>query len=511
MSSNQEITPKKSRGPPLRLFLSAMSYATVQLNTTLTGALVNPLFTSLNVGDWIKPLIWLVGPVCGLLQPFFGFWNDKATFRVGKRRPVILLGTILTIISFILFFFASINLIPIRGIRIAMGVVAYFGAHLGLNVQTPASRAIVIDLCAPGQIPLGNNFVSFFIAIGSLLSYLITALLPYPFLFGAGFSLLASIPTLIWAKEIPSCNQSILGPLSTKAPISEELLNLDVSDTNHENLEKIPLLQPQNHHSFQRSAIYQVLHAFKTVWKTHGPVLRACLVYFSSWFGLVLTFPIRLTFVAEVFYAGNPITSPENYTKGITMGSYAMIIASVTTSIFSMFSTPLVKRIDPKIVYAVPHILALLGSLFLFLFPPSLMTPKTIYIIFLVYPICFSLIISVIYSTPFSIVASSVHPSQHALYAGVLNVFSVAGQILALLLNVLIEWLAAKDTTFRHHTQWTWLQCSIGFLIVVGLSFILRRSTPRTATPTVTIPVESDVSPSEIEVDTRKPSEEEPQ
>ncbi|KAK2964050.1 hypothetical protein BLNAU_1131 [Blattamonas nauphoetae] len=429
--------------------MSAMSYTTVQINITLTGALVNPLFSALNVGNWIKPLIWLVGPICGLLQPFFGFWNDKAKFKMGKRRPTILLGTILTVVAFVLFFFASIDLIPWRGLRIAIGVVSYFLAHIGLNIQTPASRAIVIE------------------------HYIITALLPYPFLFGAGFSLLATIPTLIWAKEIPVCTPPILGPiLDTITDTPTAPTATAESGTTHQT-EGDPLIQ-QVDQPFRDNAIVQVARVFKTVWKEHGPVLRACIVYFTSWFGLVLTFPIRLTFVAEVFYNGDPIHSLADYNKGISMGSYAMIIASVVTSLFSMASTRLLRGLDVRVSFCIPHVLAALGSFFLFAFPPSLMTPKTVFIVFIVYPVSYSLIISVIYSIPFSIVAETVPPAQHALYAGVLNVFSVLGQAVALLLNVAVEWFAAKDTKFRHHTQWTWLECGIGFLVVCVHSFLLK-------------------------------------
>src|SRR5262245_38627766 len=61
-----------------------------------------PYLLSLHLPQYLTALVWLAGPLSGLLvQPIIGAFSDKATFRWGRRRPFILLSAIVTSLSII--------------------------------------------------------------------------------------------------------------------------------------------------------------------------------------------------------------------------------------------------------------------------------------------------------------------------------------------------------------------------------------------------------------------------
>ena len=59
-----------------------------------------PYLLSLELSKELTALVWLAGPLSGLLvQPLIGAFSDKCTSRFGKRRPYIFVSGILTCLS----------------------------------------------------------------------------------------------------------------------------------------------------------------------------------------------------------------------------------------------------------------------------------------------------------------------------------------------------------------------------------------------------------------------------
>lgn len=112
----------------LQIALTASSLFANQMNTCLTGALTSTIFSSLHfnfwknifflfvfllfviikvlgIDSWVQPLIWLVGPICGLLQPFFGNLSDKLHGYWINQKFMIAVSSFVEIAVFILFGF----------------------------------------------------------------------------------------------------------------------------------------------------------------------------------------------------------------------------------------------------------------------------------------------------------------------------------------------------------------------------------------------------------------------
>lgn len=60
----------------------------------------SPFFLQLGVAAKHLPVVWLAGPISGLVvQPLVGSWSDRLRTSCGRRRPVLALFSVLTAAS----------------------------------------------------------------------------------------------------------------------------------------------------------------------------------------------------------------------------------------------------------------------------------------------------------------------------------------------------------------------------------------------------------------------------
>lgn len=78
-------------------------------------ALLTPFILDLGMPKYLITLVWLCGPIAGLVvQPIVGVWSDRLRTRMGRRKPFIFGGALLIIFSLLLIAF-SIDLGKILG------------------------------------------------------------------------------------------------------------------------------------------------------------------------------------------------------------------------------------------------------------------------------------------------------------------------------------------------------------------------------------------------------------
>src|SRR5690349_10918688 len=68
----------------------------------------SPYLISLGLSRNLTALVWLAGPLSGLIiQPVVGALSDKSTFRMGRRRPYILVSGVLVSFSMVAIAYAK--------------------------------------------------------------------------------------------------------------------------------------------------------------------------------------------------------------------------------------------------------------------------------------------------------------------------------------------------------------------------------------------------------------------
>jgi len=187
----------------------------IQFGWGLQLANMSGIFTYLDASPDDVPLLWLAGPMTGLLvQPIVGSMSDRTWNRLGRRRPYFLVGAILASIT--LFFMPDSSVLW-------MAASLLWILDASINVSMEPFRAFVADKLNVDQRTAGFVMQSFFIGIGATMAnalpwlfrqYGVTGTtasgipltVQYSFKIGAVVFLLSVLWTVFTTKEYPPEN-----------------------------------------------------------------------------------------------------------------------------------------------------------------------------------------------------------------------------------------------------------------------------------------------------------------
>ncbi|KAK3230384.1 hypothetical protein Dsin_002265 [Dipteronia sinensis] len=167
---------------PLRKIISVASIAAgIQFGWALQLSLLTPYVQLLGIPHKWSSLIWLCGPVSGMIvQPIVGYHSDNCTSRFGRRKPFIAAGAVLVAIAvFLIGYAADFGYLmgdPKEGIKtraIALFVLGFWILDVANNTLQGPCRALLADLSGSEhkKTRTANAFFSFFMAVGNVLGY----------------------------------------------------------------------------------------------------------------------------------------------------------------------------------------------------------------------------------------------------------------------------------------------------------------------------------------------------
>lgn len=161
--------PHKPRLSLSRIVEMNIGFFGLQFSFGLQQANMGPIYGYLGADEASMPLLWLAGPMTGLLiQPIVGAMSDRTLSRFGRRTPYFLIGAI--ICSICLFF---MPLSPT--LWVAASLLWILDA--GNNITMEPYRAYVADRLAQDQRSVGFLTQSAFTGLAQTLSYLAPTLL----------------------------------------------------------------------------------------------------------------------------------------------------------------------------------------------------------------------------------------------------------------------------------------------------------------------------------------------
>ncbi|CAA7026763.1 unnamed protein product [Microthlaspi erraticum] len=166
-----------------RKIVSVASIAAgVQFGWALQLSLLTPYVQLLGIPHKWSSLIWLCGPISGMLvQPTVGYYSDRCTSRFGRRRPFIATGAALVAVAGILIGYAA-DLGHLAGDNLekTIKVRAIWFFALGFWILDVANntlqgpcRAFLADLSGGDakKTRFANAIFSCFMAVGNILGY----------------------------------------------------------------------------------------------------------------------------------------------------------------------------------------------------------------------------------------------------------------------------------------------------------------------------------------------------
>src|SRR3989442_5773068 len=145
-----------------QIFNMSFGFMGIQFGWGLQLANMSGIYTYLGASPDAVPLLWLAGPMTGLLvQPIIGSMSDRTWNRLGRRRPYFLVGAILA--SSALFVMPTSS-----AVWMAAGLLWILDASI--NISMEPFRAFVADKLNPDQRNVGFVMQSFFIGLGATLA-----------------------------------------------------------------------------------------------------------------------------------------------------------------------------------------------------------------------------------------------------------------------------------------------------------------------------------------------------
>ncbi|HEV3468121.1 MAG TPA: MFS transporter [Pyrinomonadaceae bacterium] len=380
----------------------------IQFGWGLQLANMSGIYTYLGARPEEVPILWLAGPVTGLLvQPVVGSMSDRTWNRLGRRRPYFLVGAVLASVA--LFFMPDSP-----ALWVAAGLLWILDASI--NVSMEPFRAFVADKLNTDQRTAGFVMQSFFIGIGqslaNLLPYLfrragvdepavaaadaavraIPASVNYAFKIGAVAFLLCVLWTVFASKEYPP----------------EDMEEFERRRREHRGLG-----------ATVAALLREIASAMREMPKT---MKQLAVVQFFTWLGLFcmwMFFGLMTSY--HVFGARNE--RDPLFTDGQAWGGNAFAVYSVTCFAIAFALPPLARATSRKTVHAAALVCGAAGLLSVYF-----IQDKTVLLLTMVgVGVAWASILSM----PYAILAGALPPARMGVYMGVFNFFIVIPEIVA--------------------------------------------------------------------------------
>ncbi|SAL95215.1 hypothetical protein [Absidia glauca] len=195
-SDEQPMLPQTSLEKPLNatairghsltmkiLFLT-LSLAGLQFTWSVEMAYGTPYLLSLGLSKSHMSLVWIAGPLSGLImQPIAGAFSDKCTSRWGRRRPYLVVGSVMVIASLLVIgwtreitalFVDDSEMGAFKKVSIAIAITSIYVLDFSINCVQASCRALIVDSLPPSQQEKGTAWAGRMLGLGNVLGYFIS-------------------------------------------------------------------------------------------------------------------------------------------------------------------------------------------------------------------------------------------------------------------------------------------------------------------------------------------------
>ncbi|KAL2613824.1 hypothetical protein R1flu_025516 [Riccia fluitans] len=387
---------------PLKALATVASVATgVQFGWALQLSLLTPYVQELGIPHRWASFIWLCGPISGMfVQPVVGHYSDICTSYYGRRRPFILVGAILVVVSVLTIgYSADVGYLlgddltkPTRPRAIVIFVLGFWLLDLANNTLQGPCRALLADYTGKDQkrTRRANAYFSLFMAVGNILGFATGAYsnwqrwIPFAateacdrpcanlksaFMLGILVLVITTFLSVTAADEIPwspsnNCskqNNGNKGATCTTPLFAGHSNHVssaakdDVEDTEEEEEE-------DEEEEVSEALFWELVVALRDLPRIMWYILLVTALTWLAWFPFLL---FDTDWMGREVYLGRPSGSTDPvetsqssalYYNGVHMGSFGLMIQSVFLGLTSLFIEPLCRKIGPSRVWGLGNL-----------------------------------------------------------------------------------------------------------------------------------------------------------
>ncbi|MFN7695634.1 MAG: MFS transporter [Burkholderiales bacterium] len=377
----------------------------IQFSFGLQQANMSPIYQMLGAEGKNLPLLWLAGPVTGLLvQPLIGALSDRTTHRWGRRTPYFLYGALL----------CSLGLVAMP-----FSPALWFAASLlwildaANNVTMEPYRAYVSDRLRPEQHAPGFLTQSAFTGLAQTMAYLAPSLLVW----------LGMSKDTLGANGIPL--------VVTTAFMIGALLSFTTVYYSIKKVPELPLSPAERAEIASRptgaaATLREIWEAIKTMPPT---MRRLWWMALFQWYGMMCYWIYIVPSIASSVYGSSDPKSPAFVDAVLTngqIGGFYNFVAFVAA--FAM--VPFTRRLGAKWVHAFALSCAAVAMWML----PGIREKAWLFLPMLGIGLAWASIMG----NPYVLLAGSIPPERAGVYMGIFNMFIVIPMLIQMLTLPLI-------------------------------------------------------------------------
>ncbi len=382
----------------------------IQFGWGLQLANMSGIYTYLGANSDQIPILWLAGPVTGLLvQPVIGSMSDRTWNRLGRRRPYFLVGAILASIA--LFFMPDSS-------ALWMAASLLWILDASINVSMEPFRAFVADKVNVRQRTAGFVMQSFFIGVGASLANA----LPYIFRsYGVDDDyqrrVAAATTAALQLKEIPP---SVVYSFKIGAAVFLLAVLWTVVTTKEYPPEDVKEFERmRREHKGFSAGLNEIFTAFRQIPQT---MKQLAVVQFFTWLGLFcmwMFFGLMTSY--HVFRAPNDQSAL--FKDGQAWGGIAFMVYSIVCFAIAFALPKLASATSRKTVHAIALVCGGVGLLSAYFIQDKNLLLLTMVGVGIAW--------ASILSMPYAILAGALPAARMGVYMGIFNFFIVIPEIIA--------------------------------------------------------------------------------
>jgi maltose/moltooligosaccharide transporter len=364
----------------------------LQYSFGLQQANMSPIYSYLGAAEDKLPLLWLAGPMTGLIvQPIIGAMSDRTLSRWGRRTPYFLIGAVCCSISLFFMPFSS---------TVWMATSILWILDAANNITQEPYRAFVSDKLDPKQHSLGFLTQSAFTGLGQTLSYL-TPFLLINFM-GIGVDAkVGHLPTTTWIAFIVGSVLSI-GTIMWSLYTTKEH---PLTEAEIDEIKKAP--------KGLGATFTEIGAAIKTMPST---MRQMGLMMFFSWYAMFIYWQYIAKTISKSLYGTTDATSPMFRKAELLvgpLGAFYNAIAFISAFVIAW----LAGRYSPKWLHGVFLAMSGIGMLMI----PQLKSEALLYIPMIGIGMCWASMMG----NPYIMLAGSIPAERTGVYMGIFNMFIV--------------------------------------------------------------------------------------
>ncbi len=408
----------------------------IQYGFGLQQANLSPIFSYHGAAEHELPILWLAGPVTGLLiQPLIGAISDRTWTRFGRRKPFFMWGALIGSVA-VLF----MPYVP----ELWMVVGLFWILDAAMNTAMEPYRAMVGDMVNRDQRPFAFALQTFMISGGQILASLMPVIM-----------IAIGVSAYTDGKEIPEIVKFsfVIGVIVIMITAIWSF-----KTTREYPPENIEQFKAANQGKVLSSVLKDLISACKDMPLSLRQLWWVKLV---TWFGLPLMWQyLSLSIARHVYDAPTP--DSVGFAEGTAQGGTAFAVMHITTLLMSFFIAKFIHRFGDNKVYAFCLFVGGLGFI-------SMQFTNDLYITLA----CMSLVgvgWAGVVTVPFIMCANVAPMLRIGIYMGLLNAMICLPQILEMLSIGLIY-----DSVLGSDPRNALALC--GILFIIGSALALRINT----------------------------------